>query len=343
MNGFVETAPTTDAYWRSVILFGKNSASYKFALGRSLLEAADRGKTFVSLEELAEPYARHLVEHLGRTDRQGTAASSRFLDACRQFAEGGITKDQLNTRAVKLGFANVLDAFHNVNQREIPVRFFVDERGTRSGISLTDELLALKGTLQHENLDHEVEARWRLVETAWSLDVSPTLLVARYEPLGGEIYVETASAHRRAVTSGRDALNGYQKGRCFYCSSEISVVAGNEELCDVDHFFPHTLVRFLPHGHGNLDGVWNLVLSCRACNRGKEGKAARLPTVRYLQRLHRRNEYLIWSHHPLRETLISQTGRTEAERRSFLQGMEAFAAEKLVNRWEPPDELRPVL
>ena len=45
-------------------------ASYKFALGRSLLEIAGRGETFVSLEELAEPYARHPVEHLGREIRR---------------------------------------------------------------------------------------------------------------------------------------------------------------------------------------------------------------------------------------------------------------------------------
>ncbi len=63
MPRFVETSPTADAYWRSIVLFGKNSASYKFALGKSLLEAADQEKTFVSLEELAEPYSRSLVDH----------------------------------------------------------------------------------------------------------------------------------------------------------------------------------------------------------------------------------------------------------------------------------------
>jgi hypothetical protein len=76
---FIGTSPTTDAYWRSIVLFGKNSASYKFALGKSLLEAADQEKTFVSLEELAEPYARYLVDHPQNSDRQGTSASSRFL------------------------------------------------------------------------------------------------------------------------------------------------------------------------------------------------------------------------------------------------------------------------
>ncbi|PLS87125.1 MAG: HNH endonuclease [Actinobacteria bacterium] len=343
MAGFVETNPTRDAYWRSIILFGRNSASYKFALGKALLEAASHEKNFVYLEELAEPYARNLVDHLRRTDRQGTSPSSRFLEVCRKFSRGEIDKDELLTRTARLGFVNVIDAFHNVNQAETPVRFFVDERGARGGISLTDELLSLKEDFQYGNLNHEVEARWRLVETAWSLDISPSLLVARYDPAVGGIYVEPSGARRVDVTSCKDALNGYQKGRCFYCSSDISVEAGHEDLCDVDHFFPHALANLLPKHRINLDGVWNLVLSCQGCNRGKQGKSARVPAIRFLKKLHRRNEYLIGSHHPLRETLLTQTGRTEAERRSFLQEMESFAIQNLVSRWEPSDELRPVI
>lgn len=343
MAGFVETNPTTDAYWRSIILFGRNSATYKFSLGKALLEVACQEKNFVSLEELAEPYARNLVDHLRKSDRQVTSSSSQFLEVCRKFVGSEIDKDQLLNQTARLGFVNVIDAFHNVNQAEIPMRFFVDERGTRGGISLTDELLALKENFQYGNLNHEVEARWRLVETAWSLDISPSLLVARYDPAINGLYVESSSVRRIDVTSCRDALNGYQKGKCFYCSSDISIEAGHGDLCDVDHFFPHTLGRFLPGERVNLGAVWNLVLSCRECNRGKHGKFACVPAIRFLEKLHRRNEYLIGSHHPLRETLMAQTGRRKAERRSFLQEMESFAIQNLVRRWEPSDELRSVI
>jgi hypothetical protein len=33
----------TDTYWRAVILFGRNVASYKFALSETLLEKAAQG------------------------------------------------------------------------------------------------------------------------------------------------------------------------------------------------------------------------------------------------------------------------------------------------------------
>src|SRR4051812_2089824 len=96
-----------------------------------------------------------------------------------------------------------------------------------------------------------------------------------------------------------------------------------QETCppqDVDQFFPFTLVQNLGSAYNaTVNGVWNLVLACQRCNRGAEGKFARVPSLKYLERLHTRNSFLINSHHPLRETLINQTGLTEEQRRSFLQ------------------------
>ncbi|WP_240419671.1 hypothetical protein [Paenibacillus periandrae] len=36
----------------------------------------------------------------------------------------------------------------------------------------------------------------------------------------------------------------------------------------------------------NMDGVWNLVLSCQSCNRGANDKFALLPDIKYLEKLH---------------------------------------------------------
>jgi len=37
MDEFTQVQPSLESYWRAVILFGRNIASYKFALGKSLL------------------------------------------------------------------------------------------------------------------------------------------------------------------------------------------------------------------------------------------------------------------------------------------------------------------
>jgi 5-methylcytosine-specific restriction endonuclease McrA len=224
-----------------------------------------------------------------------------------------------------------------VGHGEVPKRFFIDERQDRNGINITDDLLMLKEQLQFTNLPFEVEARWRLVEVAWSMDISPHLLEVKYDEDDHLLFIQNNDFRRINITSSRDSLNGYQKGKCFYCSKEI-VVDGtdSDKMPDVDHFFPHVLQQHIKDI--NLDGVWNLVLACRECNRGVGGMFEQIPDLRFLQRLHIRNEYLIDSHHPLRETLIKQTGNNEENREQFLQRMDKRAIELLIHRWRPPED-----
>ena len=125
---FYDIEPSLENYWRGVILFGLNVASYKFALGRSLLELAERKSDFVGLEELAEPFSRHNVRHVSSGKRQATSKSSRFLDVCRDYGQGNLKQEELIEKTTQLGFQNVIDAFHVVNGKEIPNRFFEDER-----------------------------------------------------------------------------------------------------------------------------------------------------------------------------------------------------------------------
>ncbi len=107
----------------------------------------------------------------------------------------------------------------------------------------------------------------------------------------------------------------------------------------MDHFFPHALKSA---GLLGLDGVWNLLLACPRCNRGVGGKSDRVPTLRLLERLSTRNEFLIASHHPLRETLMAQTGATEDRRRLFLGAYHADALARLLHEWEPSEVSEPL-
>lgn len=327
--------PSLESCWRAVILFGNNVASYKFALAKSLLELADKETTFIKLEDLALPFATHIADHLQHSEKQATSSSSRFLQKCRDFNQGVIDQDQLITATVSLGFNNVIDAFHKVNRDDIPIRFYEDRRKSASqGIAVTDDLLKLKESIQFGNLPHEVEARWRLVETAWSLGISRQSLVVSYDEEAKVLF--TPYLKRNSITSCRDALNGYQKGKCFYCFGDISVEAGADSLADVDHYFPHTLKQV--NSSVNLDGVWNLVLACQSCNRGIDGKSAKVPAMKLLERLRTRNDYLISSHHPLRETLMQQAGKTAVVRNSFLKNQDSVAINHLIHRWTPAFE-----
>ena len=333
MPTFLATKPSTENYWRGIILLGRNVASYKLALAKSLLELAATKKTFFTLEDLAVPYTRHLTEHLKKADKQITSTGSQFLETCRAFNKGEKTQTQLVDAAVSLGFNNVIDAFHVVNGGPIPLRFFADERKAKKGIVLTDTFLSLAGHEQASNLPVEVEARWRLVETAWALQLPASLLAVQYDADLESLFVETPDA-RINVTGCRDALNGYQKGKCFYCFKNLFVSEGRDSNVEVDHFFPLALTRFQEFAQANLNGVWNLVLACEVCNRGAGGKLMRVPITRYLERLHHRNQFFIESHHPLRETLMNQTGKAESGRRDYLQQAHATATTLLLHPWE---------
>lgn len=330
---FVDSTPTLENYWRAIILFGRNVASYKFALAKALLDLQGRPGELVRLEELAVPFSRHICDHLRLASKQTTSSSSKFLEACGKFNEGTISQDELVSTTVRLGFNNVIDAFHNVNQQEVPVRFFADDR-RNGGVRLTDSFYSLFQTPQGNDLPEEVESRWRLVETAWALNLSRNVISVGYDSETEQLF-SRREGRRTTITSCRGALNGYQKGKCFYCGSSISVVSGDAMLADVDHFFPHVLSGMDELFRGEIDSVWNLVLACAGCNRGKEGKGARLPDLRLVEKLHRRNEYLISSHHPLRETIMAQTGRDEPVRRDFLQKRYLLGKSLLIHTWHP--------
>lgn len=331
---FYQADPTLENYWRGVILFGRNVASYKFALAHALYDVDKSGSDLVTLEDLAIPFGRHLCQHLLHAPKQITSRGSQYLEACVQFNNGEISQDKLTETTVRLGFNNVIDAFHNVNAGEIEKRFFLDERKTAKGIRLTDNFYQLSERQQYQNLVYETNARWNLVEQAWAMGVSRNLVAIEFDEQD-QLLFSHINARRVNITSCRDSLNGYQKGRCFYCFRPISLVPGDSELADVDHFIPWMARNEV----NNINGVWNLVLACQCCNRGEAGKFAHLPSRKLLQRLHARNEYFIQSKLPLHETIVSQTGGKPVQRKDFLEtNWQAAKNNRLFHTWEPKAE-----
>lgn len=116
---FKEIKPTIESYWRSIILYGNNTASYKFALGKSLLElAVNENNTIITLEELSPIFVNYICEHLKNAPKQTTNNSSTFLEACISFNENQITKEQLINITEKNAFNYVLDKFPIVAKQE---------------------------------------------------------------------------------------------------------------------------------------------------------------------------------------------------------------------------------
>jgi hypothetical protein len=337
MTPFQINDPSLESQWRALILFGKNSATYKFAFAKSILELVNKETTKISLAELSQPFSKNIIEHLKENDKQGNSKSSSFLNVCRSRIKGEISESELWSKTEKLGFVNVVDAFQNLNGSQIPDIFY--EKNYKSGskeIIIKDNLLKLKESFHFQNFNQEVEARWNLVETAWNFNLNPKLLEVKHDEDMSLFFLENDFMKRTDITSVRDSLNGYQKGKCFYSFQDISIVSGSPKLCEVDHFLPHLNKAMHNKFGANINGVWNLVLADKNINRHK---SARIPERNFLQKLHNRNEYFIDSKHPLAETIINQTGKTKQKRTDFLNKQYQIALDSAIIIWKPEFEL----
>ncbi len=330
--------PSLESQWRAIILFGDNTATYKFAFAKALLEQVNLQNTEVKLEDIALPFAKPICNHLDKFGKQGTNNdASPFITACRKFNAQEINESELVKATLKDGFKYVIDAFHNVNGAPVPISFYEKDYSLgNKKLILTNDILSFKEKFQFQNFEQEVEARWNLVETAWNLKINPNLLEVKYDDSNDLFFFESDFMRRKDITSVRDSLNGYQKGKCFYSFQDISVLKNNSNICEVDHFLPHANKREHFENGANINGVWNLVLADPDIN-GQ--KSARIPEERFLERLYNRNEFYITSKHPLAETIINQTGKTSIERQSFLNKQYEISLKASIHKWKPEIEL----
>ena len=77
------------------------------------------------------------------------------------------------------------------------------------------------------------------------------------------------------------------------------------------------------------------------CSLGPRGKFDSVPHRKYVERLEKRNNFLIASHHPLRETLIRQTGESYLKRHQFLQDCLNTARKYQPSVWQSEEEGEP--
>jgi 5-methylcytosine-specific restriction endonuclease McrA len=332
---FYRAEPTPITSWRMAVLMGANARTYKFALGASLLHHAREGRDAVSLRELATPYALALAERSERFP-QGPPSSVRgpgdFLTVLADERDATVATRQPSERLIEAAVrsmpAMVMQKFHNLRGvGEVEHRFYRVDGGARDQVVLEPNLLA--AARHGELLSDELAARWSIVEACFDAEIGRSLVQAGV--LVSEDGTDLISVKRRApVARARPALTGFQHGRCFYCHEELSPAAGSVH---VDHVFPYALMRSGAWSDGpDLNGVWNLVVACAACNLTK---SSRTPTAVEVAALAARNERIMTSPHPLKRTLeLSMTSEgaaastTEESRAGFLRAVQSLASDR---------------
>ncbi|MFI2612258.1 HNH endonuclease [Kitasatospora sp. NPDC018619] len=311
---FYRREPVPRTAWRQAVLMGRNSRTYKFALGAALLECAATGRTEIPLGELAGPYALALATRLGGAPQApATGGADDFLTVAAREAEETLAAGRPTERLVEAARRSmpgmVMDRFHNLGGgTEVEHRFYeLVGRGRGRTVVLTPALRQLAASEQAPGLRTELEARWSIVESSFALGVSRGLLTEDLD-VDLERSVLVDRHRRRPVTGIADAVIGFQYGRCLLCDEPITA----EDKVVVDHVFPFSLMKrydFLPGGpQPDLDRPWNLAPAHEACN---SAKSDRLPTPEELDRLARRNEAVMESPVRLKDNLRASLNRAK--------------------------------
>lgn len=284
-------------YWRAIILYGLNTATYKIALARCLFQFAQAGKTGVLIPELAEAffdvYQARLEQNRPQLDHPNRQTVMEQVVALYKL--GKLSRSDAIDRVAAEAFNDVIPRFHHVYKAPVPTRFY---EYSSAGLVLTDAIFTVQAYPEREALLAELNARWDLLEAAFTIRRDQSVLVTDIRAL----YLANGY-ERRNITENRPVLNGYQQGRCFYCGEAMP-----DDAVAVDHVIPRQVLQH--------DEIWNLVLAHAFCNTQKSDL---VPDRHYLEKLIERNEHFIASNHPIKPKLIAQLGTQPDQRRRFVE------------------------
>ncbi|WP_456383464.1 hypothetical protein [Persephonella sp.] len=330
---------------RSIILFGKNSSTYKFALCHTLL--LQEPKETLKYEDIRDFFLEELLRHYKNNPKQflrGETGLTRAFDEYLKSSKNQLDWDKLVGIAEKYIYENVFDAFHNIGGGTIDKKFiFFEHDKHNKRLILTDNLNSiLENTKLKQFILIENQMRWSIVEEAWFSGLSPNMLVYNQEK---NIFVSVTKNRRTTLRNAVSILIPYQHGKCFYCNRKIDRNSSNnhDNFPDVDHFFPRSiLIREINFGNIdksiNPDGIWNLVISCKKCNRGDGGKFDQIPSKVFFNKLLKRNIWFIEEHrHSLRNSiLISLNASSKKEVKKKM--ISIFKKFEFISGWRPKEQ-----
>ncbi|WP_448218381.1 HNH endonuclease [Endozoicomonas sp. 2B-B] len=286
-------------YWKGVILFGLNAATYKMGLARTLIEFAGHGKQHITWDELSEAYLNQYIDRLTKEKMPQQSNPTRLTVMERIVKElqlGNITHSEALERVGEQAFVDVVPRFQTIGRDKQIVKGHFYEAQQGKSLILKDSLLRFDAE-QLAELDREVVARWSLLEGAFSINQAQFELANDIR----EIYLRDGYS-RRGLTENIPFLSGYQGNVCFYCCEPMT-----QDDIHVDHVLPRQVIMH--------DDVWNLVLSHGDCNLLKSDK---LVGPHFIEKLIARNENIMGSNHPWKQKIIAVLGTTPARRAKTL-------------------------
>jgi len=303
-------------YWKGIILYGLNQATYKIALGKTIIELAQDGKQIVTWEDLSKKYLDNYIDRLSLDKKPQQSNPARLTKMERivdSLSKGVINYDSAIEEVMLQGFNDVIPRFQTIglDKSIVGSRFYDFEFGKK--LHLKDSVFKITEDSSNELLT-ELDARWSLLEGAFQM------VNGDYELSNSirDIYIQNGYK-RTTLTGNIDFLKGYQGNVCFYCGENIL-----DNDIHVDHLLPR---QFIQH-----DEIWNLVLSHSTCNLNKNDS---LVGEHYFLKLIARNENIMGSNHPWKKKINDSLGSTSTKRAKTMH--EHYSNAKVVLRskyWE---------
>ncbi|KAA9327228.1 HNH endonuclease [Hymenobacter busanensis] len=288
-------------YWNGIILYGLNAATYKIALGKTLLDLTQRNQQVVTWDALSQAYLDNYLSRLAAAQampQQSNPARLTIMERIvREYQLGKLTYAQAVEEVGLRAFHDVIPRFQTIGtDREIVQGKFYNADFGRS-LNLTEALFRVADG-EVANLQSQLDSRWGLLEGAFQISHDHSQLA---NDLRG-IYLLNGY-HRTNLTANIPFLEGYQANTCFYCGEPMA--AGGVH---VDHVLPRQVLHH--------DEIWNLVLAHQDCNLSKSD---RLVGEHFIQKLIARNENIMGSNHPWKGKIERELGSSPAQRAKSLR------------------------
>lgn len=283
-------------HWKSLVLYGLNTATYKIALGKTLLGFAQSAQSHVAWDQLSRAFLDQYIARLSvespmpQLDFQGRLTVMERIVA--KYRAQVIDYSEAIAEVGENAFDDVIPRFQRLGRSlEFQGMFYEYQQG--SYITLTDSVFEIANENQDELLA-ELDSRWGLLEGAFKIGSEAYRLNNDLRL----IYIQKGY-ERKNLTDNIPFLQGYQGNTCFYCSEPLkgSGIA-------VDHVLPRQVVLH--------DEIWNLVLAHDLCN-GQ--KTDRLVGEHFIQKLIARNENIMGSNHPWKKRIEQALGSTKVQRK----------------------------
>lgn len=286
-------------YWKGIVLYGLNQATYKIALGKTIIELASLGKENIDWHQLSKSYLDNYILRLKENalpQQNNPARKTKMERIIDSLNKGIIDYSTALSQVENEAFHDVIPRFQTIgtDKEIVGEKFYHFDFGRK--LYLHDSIFKIVENSKIELIE-ELDARWSLLEGAFSMVHGDWHLSNSVR----DIYLENGYS-RTNITGNIPFLQGYQGNSCFYCGEPI----GNNDI-HVDHVLPR---QFIQH-----DEIWNLVLSHSICNLHKNDS---LVGKHYFEKLIARNENIMGSNHPWKKKISDALGNTPLKRAKMM-------------------------